>query len=102
MQSPRMAPAAAAAVPPAHPMEGASPEPKRPKARGDATATAMQQNLTVPEVIAGLGDLHGRVNRDEEYFANIHDYKRASLQLTGVLKIIIYGPTNGPMNGPII
>ena len=72
-QSPRMAPAAAEAVPAAHPMEGASPEPKRPKARGDATATPMQQSLSLSEVIAGLGDLHGRVARDENYFAGIHD-----------------------------
>ena len=42
-------------------------------ARGDATATAMQQNLSLPEVIADLGDLHGRVARDEEYFAGVHE-----------------------------
>ena len=69
----RMAPAAADPVPTAHPMEGASSETKRPKARADATPTAMQQDLTLPQVIAGLGDLHGRVNRDEEYFANVHE-----------------------------
>ena len=55
----RMAPAAAEPVPMAHPMEGASPEPKRLKAHANATPIAMQQNLTLPQVIAGLGDLHG-------------------------------------------
>ena len=54
-------------------MEGANPEPKRPKARGDATPTAMQQDLTLPQVIARLVDLHGRANRDKEYFAHIHE-----------------------------
>ena len=73
MQSPRMAPAAAAAVPAAHCMEGASPEPKRPEARGDDTETAMQQSLSLPEAIAGLGDLHRRVARDEDYFTGIHE-----------------------------
>ena len=85
MQSPRVAPAAAAAVPTV-PMEGASPEPKRPKARADATATAMPQNLGLPEVVAGLGDLHGRVNRDEEYVAGIHDVVDFN---AGVLSAII-------------
>ena len=73
MVSPRMAPAAADPVPVAHPMEGASPESKRPKTRADATPTAIQRDLTLPRVIAGLGDLHGRVNRDEEYVANVHE-----------------------------
>ena len=68
-----MAPAAAEPVPVAHPMEGASPESERPKARAGATPTAMQPGLTLPQVITGLGDLHGRVNRDEEYFQSVHE-----------------------------
>ena len=68
-----MAPAAADPVPTAPPMEGASPEPKRPKARAVVTPIAMQQDLTLPQVIAGLGHLHGRANRDEEYFQSIHE-----------------------------
>ena len=32
----------------------------------------MQQDLTFPQVIAGLGDLHGRVTRDETNFAEMH------------------------------
>ena len=41
-------------------------------ARTDATPIAMQQDLTLAQVIAGLGDLHGRVNRDEEYLQSVH------------------------------
>ena len=33
----------------------------------------MQQDLTLPQVIAGLGDLPGRVNGDEEYVASVHE-----------------------------
>ena len=54
-------------------MEGASPEPKRLKAGADATPTAKTQDLTLPQMIAVLGDMHGRANRDDEYFANVHE-----------------------------
>ena len=65
---PAVAPAAAA-----EPMAPASPEPKRPRQRDLSLPTAMTRDVTLPELVAEVAELHHRFGRDESFSTGMHD-----------------------------
>ena len=71
-------PATVPAVPPAaagtaEPMAPASPEPKRPRQRDLILPTAMTRDVTLPELVMEVAELHHRFGRDEAFSTGMHD-----------------------------
>ena len=65
-------PATVPAVPPAaagaaEPMASASPGPKRPRQRDLTLPTAMTRDVTLPELVTEVAELHHRFGRDEVF-----------------------------------
>ena len=54
------------------PMNLASPEPKRPRQRDQATAPATVQGVTLPQVVDEVAALRARFDRDEVFVEGIH------------------------------
>ena len=55
------------------PIAPASPEPKRPRQRGQEVPSASQQDVTLHEVAGVVAQLHSKFARDETFVAGIHD-----------------------------
>ena len=53
-------------------MNPASPEPKRPRRRDEATAPAAVQDVTLPQVVSEVAALRSRFDRDEVFVEGIH------------------------------
>ena len=53
-------------------MNPASPEPKRPRQRDQATAPAAVQDVTLPQVVLEVAALRSRFDRDEVFVEGIH------------------------------
>ena len=56
---------AGGAAGPAEPMAPASPEPKRPRQRDLSLPLAVARDVTLPELVAEVAELHHRFGRDE-------------------------------------
>ena len=67
-----MAAPPAAGVITVQPMNPASPEPKRPRQRDQATAPATVQGVTLPQVVEEVAALRSRFDRDEVFVEGIH------------------------------
>ena len=68
------------------PMNPASPEPKRPRQRGEAAGPAMQQDVTLPQVVQEVAALRSRFDRDETFVGEIHSAVDANaVILAGVI-----------------
>ena len=67
-----MVPPAAGAQGVSEPMAPASPAPKRPRQREQAAAPAMAQDVTLPQLVTEVAELHARFARDEVFVTGIH------------------------------
>ena len=67
-----MVPPAAGAQGVPEPMAPASPAPKRPRQREEAAAPAMAQDVTLPQLVSEVAELHARFARDEVFVTGIH------------------------------
>ena len=55
------------------PMAPASPEPKRPHQRDATEPSAMTREVTLPQLVAEVAELHSRFGRDEVFVTGMHD-----------------------------
>ena len=68
------------------PMAPASPAQKRPRQRHQVVAPATQRDVTLPQVVTEVADLHARVARDETFVIGMHDaFDHNAVILTVVL-----------------
>ena len=54
-------------------MAPASPEPKRPRQRDLTLPAAMARDVTLPELVTEVAELHHRFGRDEVFSSGMHD-----------------------------
>ena len=83
-------PAAVPVVPPpaagsTEPMAPASPEPKRPRQRDLGLLTAMTRDVTLPELVTEVAELHHRFGRDEVFATGMHDAVDHNVLLLGAV-----------------
>ena len=97
MVSPRAAPVIPELMAPA------SPAPKRPRQRDQVVAPATKQDVTLPQVISEVADLHARFAHDETFVTGMHDaVDRNAVILTDVLMRLVAFEVHGVTSAQVV